>query len=430
LFSKLSHIRGLQVIDGSGFVKSQGEENDFSAKWRELNAGVLLKGTVRKEQKQVRIRLRLLDSQTQELLKSFDFDGEPASALALQTQAAEAIAAALEVQLVADDRLQLSRQVTENSRAYQSYLEGRAFWSRYTEAGWRRSAELFKEAVRLDPNFAPAYAGLADSYVQLGIDFVPPREAFAIVKTNALRAIELQPDLAPAYVSLAQCKMWFDRDYAGAKRAFEKALRLQPRYPGSYHFFSHYYETLGQTPRAIELLRQSIELDPLASVLQAEMGWAYFHARRYEDGVAECRKVLTSDPIFDYARWVLGLNLLQAGQSDDAVRALEQAWKPLGMAAAIGDLGYAYAVAGKPQQARNVLQQLRAMETNTPWVPPSALGLVHLGLGETNEALAQLRRAVETHDIYMAWIKVEPRFDPLRRERRFQILLKEMGLDP
>jgi len=430
LFSKLSHIRGLQVIDGSGFVKAQGAEKDFAAKWRELNAGALLKGTVLKEQKQLRIRLQLLDSQTQELLKAFDFDREPESVLALQTEAAEVIAAALQVQLLADERLQLSRRPTENPRAYQAYLQGRAFWNRYTNPGWQRSIELFREAIRLDPGFALAYAGLADSYVQLSGDTLPPSEGFTIAKTNALRAIELQPDLAPAYVSLAQCQMWFDRDYPGAKQAFETALRLDPRYPDTCHFYAHYYECLGQMPRALELLQQAIEYDPLMPILQAELGWAYYHARRYTDGAAQCRKVLASDPTFDYAQCVLGMNLTRTGQHDEAIRALEKGWKSLEWPVLLGELGYAYAVAGRSQQAREVLQQLRAMEAGGAWLPPSALGIVHLGLGETNEALTQLKRAVETHDLYMAWVQVEPQFDPVRNEPRFQALLRKMNLAP
>ena len=428
LFSKLSHIRGLQVIDGSAFVKSQGTEKDFTAKWRELNAGALLKGTVLKEQKQLRIRLQLLDSQTQELLKAFDFDREPESVLSLQTEAAEVIASALEVQLLADERVRLSRKPTENPRAYQVYLQGRAFWNRYTEPGWRRSIELFSEAIQLDPGFALAYAGLADSYVQLSTDFMRPSEGYAIAKAHALRAIELQPDLAPAFVSLAQCKMWFDRDYPGAKQAFETALRLEPRYPDTYHFFAHYYECLGEMPRALELLQQAIEYDPLMPILQAELGWAYYHARRYADGAAQSRKLLAIDPTFDYARCVLGMNLMEARQHNEAIETLERAWKSLGWPIALGELGYAYGASGRSQQAREVLHQLHTMETNSPWLAPSAVGLVHLGLGETNEALAQFERAVEAHDTYMAWIKVEPQFDPLRNEPRFQALLRKMNL--
>jgi TolB-like protein/Tfp pilus assembly protein PilF len=428
LFSKLAKISHLQVIDGAGFVKSQEATKDLSGKWRALNAGVLLKGTVLKEQKKLRIRLQLLDSQTQELLHSFDFDREPESVLAVQSEAAEAIASALEVQLLADERAELSRRPTENTRAYQSYLEGRAFWSRFTEAGWHRSIELFNEAIRFDTNFALAHAGLADSYIQLSADFMPPREAFALAKANAQRALDLQPDLAPAYVSLGQCRMWFDRDYTGARQAFETALRLQPRYPDTYHFFGHLHEVLGQMPQAIELFKQAIERDPLAPVLQTELGWAYFHARRYADGAAQCEKVLALDPTFDYARAILALNQFQLGRTADAVTTLESASKALGWAGAFGYLGYAYGAGGKTREARAILQQLRAIEAKGPWLPPSALGYVHLGLGETNEALAQFARAIETHDPYIEWINVEPWLDSLRNEPRFQMLVRKLNL--
>ena len=428
LFSKLSHIRGLQVIDGSGFVKSRGANTDLSGKWRELNAGALLQGTVLKEQKQLRIRLQLLDSQTQELLKAFDFDREPESVLALQTEAAEAIASALEVQLVAEDRRRLERQPTANPQAYQAFLQGRAFWNRITEPGFRRSIELFREAIERDPQFALAYAGIADSYVQLSFDYVPPEQAFAAARTNALRAIGLQPDLAEAHLSLAQCQMWFDRDYAGARRSFETALRLKPRHADTHHFFGHYHEMLGQMPRALTLLQKGGELDPGSLLIQSEIAWDFYHANRFEDAAAQCARVLATDPTFDYARLVLGWTEIQLGKHDAAMATLKKAWDGLGFRAVLGDLGYTYALAGKTREARDCLQQLKEFEAKGAYVSPSAFAFVHLGLGETDEAMKWFERAVEQHDPYMAWIKVEPRFDSLRNTPRFKALVQKLNL--
>ena len=185
---------------------------------------------------------------------------------------------------------------------------------------------------------------------------------------------------------------------------------------------------LGQMPRALTLLQKGGELDPGSLLIQSEMAGDFYHANRFEDAAAQCARVLATDPTFDYARLVLGWTEIQLGKHDAAMATLKKAWDGLGFRAVLGDLGYTYALAGKTREARDCLQQLKEFEAKGAYVSPSAFAFVHLGLGETDEAMKWFERAVEQHDPYMAWIKVEPRFDSLRNTPRFKALVQKLNL--
>lgn len=429
LFSRLSRIRGLRVIDGSGFVKAQGAEKDFAAKWRELNAGALLKGTVLKEQKQLRIRLQLLDSQSQELLRAFDFDREPESVLALQTEAAEVIAAALEVQLLADERLQLSRKPTENSQAYQVYLEGRAFWNRRTGKDITNAIARFNQAIAEDPAYALAHAGLADYYVILP-EYAnrPSGDAFPKAKAAALDALKYDSTLAEPRATLAYVKAYFDWDWSGAEAEFRRAIALNPRYATAHHWLALVLATMRRYDEALAEIRSAQEIDPLSPIINATHGSFLFFAGTPDLAVEVLKKQIAQDPSFVGAHNSLGLVYAYQGNWPETIAEFETI-RRLDQNGAFGLdlLGMAYARAGRTSEARKVLSHLLELQRQGLELRINIATVLH-GLGDDEGALKSLEEGLADHALGLDWMNSEPYLKDLRAHPHAQAILRKMHL--
>lgn len=323
----------------------------------------------------------------------------------------------------------IARQETASPKAYRQFLLGRFHWNKRTAEGLAAAIVHLQDAVAADPAYARAHAGLADAYALLAYYApVAAAEGAPRARTAALRALELDGSLAEAYAALGQVKSDYYWDWRGAEGDFLKSIQLNPDYADGRHWYAEYLSKMGRYQEAIEHYTRAAELSPLSLIINTNLAHAYYFSRDYDRAIAICRQVIALDPNFPNAHADLGRAFLLKGSNEAAVSALETAVRlDAGPVNGQGRLGYACAAAGRRADARRVLKDLMTPPSGQS-VNAMAVALVHLGLGSTEEALRWLSRAVDEHATYIASIRVDPLFDPIRQDPRFHRLLARMNL--
>lgn len=393
---------------------------------KELGVSHVLEGSMRSEGGRVRITAQLISADDQSHLWVESYDRDFNGILALQSDVSEHVAAAVA------GRLGLSRdpvnipQMTD-SEAYEDYLKGRFYWNKRDVQGFQTAIEYFERSVGLDPHFAPPYAGLADCYTLLAsFDVMSPAEAQAKSRTMARTAMEIDPTLPEAYTSLGIVKHAYDWDWAGASEAYQRAIELNPSYATAYHWHALHLAGLGQFDEALDEMKRARALDPLSLIINAELGRVLYTARQYEAAADQLLQTLDLDPGFGPARMWLSLVYLQQGRFEDSVAAAQSIAIDSGGATALAVLGASYAAAGRPSDAAGIIETLEQL-SDQRYVSPASFALVHTQLEEADEAFAWLEKAFEQRSAYLRLLKVDPIFDPLRADPRFEALLLRMN---
>lgn len=356
------------------------------------------------------------------------YDRKLADVLDIQRSVARKIARSMAVELLPEQQAALSRQFTRNTAAHEAYLKGRHFWNRRTEANFARAIECFEQAVREDPGYALAYAGLATAYVTLGLfTGIPPGVARTKAMQAATSALEIDGRLAEAHTALAYAKALFEWDWAGAERRFEEALKFDPSYVTAHHWYGHALAMMSRFDESQAQMELARELDPRSPVTNSHMGWMLYLARRFAESEERLRMTVEMDASFALASYFSGLTYLQMERFDDAIRQFERAEQlSPGHPPVLSGFGQAYAMKGQRAEARRFLDTLYAMSMDRH-VSPFYIACVHVRLGETDQALARLEDACEQRCPSMALLNVEPSVDPLRRDQRFRSLLRRIG---
>lgn len=427
LIAKLSPSRELIIPSLSSVSRYLG--GDPVAAGRELRVHSVLDGNVQKLGDRIRVIARLIKVADGSALWAGTFDEKFTDVFEVQDAIAQKVAAALALRLSEEEKKRLTKRYTENTEAYQLYLKGRFSWNKYTDEGFRKSIEYFKEAVEKDPSYALAYSGLADSYSLLGeMGLVPPHEVFPQGRGYAEKALALDETLAPAHVSLGIVKLFYDWDFAGAEKDLRRAKELNPNYPDAYHFYGHYLELVGQFEDAIIETKRGVELDPTSLVINTELGLAYYFARQYDQVITQLRKTLELDPTFSYASYTLATAYAQKGAYQEELAELNRA-RPISAewAYIINELGYLHAALGRRSEALAIVEQLNERRARE-YIDPVLIAYVHAALGDRDQAFAWLETAFEERSGLICWIEIEPKFDPLRADPRFADLLRRMGL--
>jgi tetratricopeptide (TPR) repeat protein len=375
----------------------------------------------------VRITAQLIEATRDQHLWAHSYDGDARDILALQSDVAQSIAAEVSVHLTPQERVRLSGRGSVDPKAYDAYLRGRFFWNKRTVPDIQRGITFFNEAIAADPTWAPAHAGLADSYNILGDQHtMAPAEVAIYARAAAERALELDPQLAEAHTSLGYVLMFYDWDAAAAERAFQRELSLNPSYATGRQWYSEYLCAQGRFDEAIVEATRAHQLDPLSSVIGTTLGDTLYFSRRYDEAIAELNVIVSLWPEFLHATHDLGRALTECGRFDEAIEAFHTAARQGG-----GDprssagLGRAYALAGREREAREVLQVLEQAATHR-YVSAFAVATIHAALGEPDPAFDHLERAFAMRDTALVWAKVHPRIDPLRSDPRFDALMRRM----
>jgi eukaryotic-like serine/threonine-protein kinase len=431
LISNLARASQLRVMAWSTVARYQNQLDDPLAVGRALSVRAVLAGRLYQFGDNLVIKTELVDTLDGAQLWGEQYQRRLADVFALEEELARDICDKLRLRLDSQTRQLLVKRYTDNHEAYQAYLRGRHYWKQRTAVALRKAIESFQQAIELDQDYALAYAGLADCYGLVSIyGAAPPRSMMPKAKAAALTALQLDHELAEAHTSLAVSLAWYDWDWQTAELAFKRALELNPNYSIAWHWYgSVLLSAQGRHDEALTAELRALELEPFTLIYNLHPGWICYHARRYDEAVSYYRRTLELDDQFILAHFYLGVALVQMGQFDEAIAAIQRALDLSGGRGALikAVLGHAYAVAGHPDEAQVILQQLETYPLNRD-VSPFYLALVHCGLRNREQTLERLEEAFEERFSWMVWLKGEPMFDWLREEPRFQELLTGMQL--
>jgi len=354
------------------------------------------------------------------------YEREEADIFAIQDDIARAIVNALQLKL-RDETAEGAPKRPVNLEAYNLYLQGRYYWNRRDEEGFRKATNYFDRALRIDTTFALAYVGLADTYNMLAFyGLLTPTEAFTKARALARRAIDLDSSLAEAHVALADVLENYDWDWSGAEREYRRAIALNPNYPTAHHWYGFYLMEHGRFDEALHEVRRAEEIDPLSPIIKVSFCQVLREARRPSEALSKCLEAQDLDPGREPAHFLTAQVYASMNQYDKAISEYEKVLQMRPERTEIAALGAAYASAGRRRDAMRVLNGLIS-RAKSHYVPPSDFALIYIALGERDSAFAWLERARVARDL-PADLKVDPAFDPIREDPRFAVLLRALGL--
>jgi TolB-like protein/Tfp pilus assembly protein PilF len=431
IINALTQLPKLRVVPRSTVFRYKGPNLDPQQVGRELGVRAVLTGRVLHFGERLIVNAELIDVANESQLWGEQYNRKPADIFEVQEEISREISQKLLSKLSGEERKRLTKRHTHDTEAYGHYLKGRFYWSKRTEEGFRKGIEHFHQAIEVDPNYALAYAGLADSYILLVFYAAQnPGEAMAKAKAAAITALKLDDSLAEAHTSLAYIHYVYDWNWPAAEKEFKKAIKLNPKYATAHHWYAFRLAAAGRHEDAIAEMKLARELDPLALIINTEVGWAYYFARQYDKAIEQYQKSLEMDPGFGAAHMFMGTAYVQQGRYAEGIaellKAIELSGGGVGMN---GLLGHAYARAGDKEAALKMAAELTQQPAGK-YVSPYNLALIHAGLGETDKTLELLDEACEHRSLFLAWLNVEPMFDSVRSDPRFAELVKRIGLKP
>ncbi len=430
LIANLAKIRSLRVVSRSTAMAYKGTHKPLPQIASELNVDAVVEGTVMRVGNRVRITAELVQVSTDQHLWADTYESPMGDVLALQNRVSSAIVDEIRINLSKEDKERLARKPSVSPEAYEDYLKGRYYWNKRSAEGFAKAIGYFEEATHKDPQYALAYAGLADCYGIIGATIygsVPAAEAAPKAKAAAIRALEIDPTLAEAETSLATAKFNYDWDWAGAAEGFKKAMQLDPGYATAYQRDSLYLSALGKFDDSFQQIKKARELEPLSISINASFGWRLYLAREYDRSIAQLRDTLEMDPTYVWAHLTLGQAYQQKGEFKLAIEQLQQAVElshssPLTISA----LAHAYALSGNHAEALKLLAQLEG-DSKKMYVSPFYVAIVYLGLGKNEVAMNWLEKAYADRSNGLVFLKVEPELDPLRTNPRFITLQSRLN---
>jgi serine/threonine-protein kinase len=433
LINRLSRLPHLKVIGRASVARYQGKNPDVRDVGRQLGVRAVVTGRVTQRPEGFTVAIELTDARDRSQLWGATYDRPSSELIAAYEQLAAEVADKLRVELSPRDRALLARRDTADPEAYRLYLRGRYLSNERTEAALLKAVEYFQEAIARDPRYALAYSGLADVHSTMASAYnkrSAPRDARVRAKAAALRAVEMGPELSEAHASLGQVLMQFDWDWAGAERALNRAVELDPANGAALHVRSHLFLALARFEASARDSFRALDGDPASVMLSIHLGEHYHLSRQFDAAVAQYGKALELNPNHPNARPLLALAHEQRGEYALAIGELERA-APFfsGTSRVRGPLGRLYGRAGRRTEARALLEELLRERAGASYVAADDVAAIYLGLGETAPAFEWLERACEERAAALVNLKVEPAFDPLHDDPRFGELLRCVGLE-
>jgi TolB-like protein/DNA-binding winged helix-turn-helix (wHTH) protein/Tfp pilus assembly protein PilF len=431
LIANLAKIRSLRVISRSTAMAYKGTHKPLSEIARDLSVDAVVEGTIMRVGDRVRITAELVQVSTDRHLWADTYESQIGDILALQNRVSSAIVEEIRINLTPEEKERLARTPAVTPAAYENYLKGRFYWNKRSDENLNRAIDYFEKATTDDPHYALAYAGLADCYGIIGAAIfgtMPSGEAAPKAKAAALKALELDPSLAEAATSLATVKFNYDWDWSGASSEFQRAIQLNPNYATAYQRYSLYLIAMGNFENSFRQIDKARELEPLSISINFSLGWRLYLARQYDRAIQQLRNTLDMDPSYELPHLVLGQAYEQKGDYARAIPELQKAAElshntPL----MVSGLAHGYAVAGDRAAAEKLLTQLLA-DSKKHYVSPYYISIIYAGLGKNELATEWLEKAFADRSNGLVFLKVEPELDSLRSNPRFIALQHKLGL--
>jgi len=417
-----AHPGTLGVIARTTVMRYKGTEKTAEEIGKELRVDALLEGSVRRYGDQLRVTAQLIQVKDESHLWAESYDRKVVDVLEIQSSVAEQIAKSLELQLLPKRKAKAAR----NSGAHDAYLRGRYFWNRRTVPEFFRAIEYFKRAVDIDPDFAQAHSGLADTYSTLGwYGVLTGEEAWERAESSARRALEADPYLAEGHTSLAFGLHSFAWDWAESEREYRRALELDPNYVTGHQWYAFFLMAMGRMEEAEEQMKKALALDPLSLTLNSYYGWVLYFARKYDEAIEQVLRALDIEQGFLIAHFILGLAYSKKKMVREAIREYRIARDVAGEGVLVlTGLAHVYGTAGKKREAQQHLEKLLGLKDQH--VSPYQIAYAYAGCGLKDRAIEQLERAVEQRESWLPHLRVEPGLDGLRDDPRFQEIVTRL----
>jgi len=422
LINSLSKLPKLRVVPRSVVANYKGKEIDPRQVGKDLNVRAVVTGRVHRYGDTMSIQADLIDLQSVSQIWGQLYERKLADMLLVQDDISRDIFENL--------RLKLNVEEQKHLEAYRSYLKGRNAWNKRTADGLQQGIDFFQQAINTDPNYAEAYAGLADCYNMLVVyGASQPKDGFPKAKEAAIKALDMDESLAEAHTSLAFIKFRWDRDRVEAEREFQQAIKLQPNYAPAHQWYSSFLIALERFDEAIAEAKRTEELEPLSSTASSHLGWIYYLAGRSDQAIDQCTKILALDPSSFPAHRYRGLAYEQKGMYREAIDEFQKGLKVSGSPLMLALLGHAYAASGQKAEAQGVLNELADLQGKR-YVSSYTVAAIHAGLGDKDQTFKWLEKAYDERDVWLMNLKVDPVFARIRSDKRFTDLLTRAGLSP
>jgi eukaryotic-like serine/threonine-protein kinase len=425
----LSQLPDLKVSPTSLVFRYKGKEVDPIAIGGELGVNAVMTGRVAQRGDDLAISVELVDVRTKKLLWGKQYDRKLVDLLSTQREIATEITQNLKLKLSgADERV--TRHYSRNSEAYQLYLKGHYYASRYTKEGFNKGIEYFDQAVAKDPNFALAYSGLAFCYMNQTDWVFAPRDSVPKARQALTHALRIDETLAEAHTMNAMILLQYDWNWVEAEREFRRALELDPNYSLGRSFLAWHLAAMGRFDESIAEDKRALELDPLSAAVNADLGWDLYLARRYDEGIDQLSKAVDLEPNYWVSHMLLGRCYEQKGRLREAVEQFEKARNiESSIPEVLAALGHGYALSGRRAEALKIIRDLQE-RSKKEFVPSFSIATIYLGLGMKEEALQNIEKSYSEGSFYMIHLKVEPILDPIRSEPRFINVMRKVGHVP
>ena len=424
IIMQLYKIKTFEVRSRTSIMQYKNTEKGSPVIGQELSVNYLLGGSTQRYEDQIRIRVHLTQASTDNQIWGHVFEGEWKDIFDIQIKVAKQVAEELKTVLSPDEVKSIEKEPTNNVEAYNLYLQGRYLWHSFDRDDKDRSLEYYNRALEIDPNFARAYAGLAIIYHQYSeFGYFPSKEVIPLARKAAMKALELNNTLDEAHVVLAWMKATSDFDWTGSERGFKHALEINPNSAFGHLGYSFFLSYVGRHNEAILETQKAVELDPMDVNMRANLGLHYYCKREYDTAIEEYRKILELSPNSWYARSHLAVALSQKGLYNEAI---EEYAKMEFIQIFHWHLGYIYGIAGNRDKALEILNQYLEL-SKKEFVSPIHIAIIYIGLGEKDNALEWLEKTYEQNEAGLQFIKVDPMYDNLRSDPRFQDLIERMN---
>jgi len=428
IINGLSQLQNLRVSARNMVFRYKIKQMDPQEIGRELGVCSVVLGRVLQLDNRLIISTELVDVTNGWQMWGEQYHRGPSDILAVQEEISAAICSKLKARLTREEKQRLGKYYTEDPEAYHLYLKGRYHWNKYAQQGLRKAIDYFSQAIEIDPTYALAYAGIADSYYRLSNVYASNAEAMPRAKAAALKALEIDETLAEAHAALGLVNMSYDWNWQAAEIEFIRAVELNPNYALAHQRLALFCLVQGRFDRALREIQLALELDPLSPTILQSVGTNFFLMRDYERAVREAQKALEMDSNHQPTLYLLGRIYVQQGKFTEAIAVFEKLIAMDDAPIFTAALGRAHAMAGQLHNAHNALEKVE-QQSKTRYVSGVHKAVVHLALGDKNRTFACLEEALNNRCEMMTWLKVDPAFDSIRRDIRFTKLLRRVGLD-
>jgi len=430
IIMNLSKLPMLKVIARGSTTRYVKEGKSHKQTASELGVQYLLEGSVRRQGKNLRITAQLIDALRDLYLWAETYRGTMEDIFDIQEKVAAEIVQALQLRLTPDEKQILKQRFTENTVAYQLYLQGRFFWNKRSEEGLKTAIKYFGQAIEKDPQYALAWAGIADSYSLLGeYGKIPRRELYPRAEAAVYKALEIDNRLAEVHTSLASLLMLSKWDWENSEKEFKLALELNPNYATAHHWYSQWFLNMGRFKESLRMISRAAELDPVSPAILKDKGLALYYNRQYDDAIEIARKALELEPNYAAARRLLSL-AYQGKELFAQAIAENQNWGTLtgNKVETTVSLAQLYAASGQREDAKKLIEAVEQDKLVIDQVY-RGVALVYAALGDNDNAFKWLEKSYERREEALLSLKVDPKADPLRSDPRFIALLKKIGVE-